>query len=145
MHSVPIQVQWLHLDPNNHVRHSAYFDFGAYARIVLFDSLEMKASLFQKEKFGPILFREEAIFKKEILFEDKIFCHTSIYKATQDFRKWGFRHDLIKVDGTVAATICSDGSWMNTETRKLTSLPAEYIIKMETIKKSQDFEIIANR
>ena len=142
MFCVPIQVQWLHLDPNSHVRHSAYFDFGAYARIVLFDSLGLSRSALQHHKLGIILFREEALFKREIVFGDIMECHVCVYKATQDFSRWGFSHDLIKSDGTLMATICSDGGFINTDLRKLTHLPTEFIGKMDSVSKSDDFQWI---
>jgi acyl-CoA thioester hydrolase len=74
MFRVPIQIQWLHLDPNNHVRHSAYYDFEAYARISLLSTIGLVTQMLKKLHFGPVLFREEAIFKREILFGDEIEC-----------------------------------------------------------------------
>ncbi|MBK8056159.1 MAG: thioesterase family protein [Saprospiraceae bacterium] len=142
MFCVPIQVQWLHLDPNSHVRHSAYFDFAAYARIALFDSMVLNRTSLKHHKLGPILFREEAIFKREILFGDHIECHVCLYKATPDFSRWGFSHDLIKSDGTLMATIFSDGGFINIDLRKLTALPTEFISKMDSVSKSDDFQWI---
>lgn len=142
MFIVPIQVQWLHLDPNNHVRHSAYFDFGAYARIALFDSVGLNRSALKHHRLGPILFREEALFKREILFGDIIECHVWLYKASRDYSKWGFRHDLIKSDGTLTATVFSDGAFMDIDIRKLTHLPDEFIEKMDTVSKSDNFHWI---
>jgi acyl-CoA thioester hydrolase len=139
MFSVPIQVQWLHLDPNRHVRHSAYYDFGAHGRISLMSSLGLDTKKKQAININPILFREEAIFKREILFEDEIVCNTTLYKATKDYNRWGYRHELVKKDGTLAAMIYADGAYMDLLTRKLTHLPEEFAQKFELVPKSADF------
>jgi hypothetical protein len=56
--------------------------------------------------------------------------------------KWGFRHDLIKSDGTLTATVFSDGAFMDIDIRKLTHLPDEFIEKMDTVSKSDNFHWI---
>ena len=33
----PIQIRWADLDPNFHLRHSVYYDYGAYCRIGFFE------------------------------------------------------------------------------------------------------------
>ncbi len=139
MFKVPIQIQWLHLDPNNHVRHSAYFDFGAFARIAFLGSIGLDTSTMKKLHIGPVLFREEAIFKREILFGDEIDCIVTAYKATKNYNRWGFKHDLVKKDGTVAAIVYADGAWLDTQLRKLTDLPAEFLEKMDIIPKDSSF------
>lgn len=139
MFKVPIQIQWLHLDPNNHVRHSAYYDFGAFARIALLSSIGLDTQSMKKQHIGPVLFREEAIFKREILFGDDVECVVSLYKATKNFNRWSFKHELWKKEGTLAAVIYADGAWLDTELRKLTELPAALFEKFNGIPKDSSF------
>jgi acyl-CoA thioester hydrolase len=139
MFKVPIQIQWLHLDPNNHVRHSAYYDFGAYARIAFLSSIGLDTQTMRKLHIGPVLFREEALFKREVLFGDDIDCIVSLYKATKNYNRWGFKHDLVKKDGTLAAIIYADGAWLNTELRKLTELPTTFLEKFDDMPKDNSF------
>jgi len=73
---------------------------------------------------------------------DIIECHVCLYKASPDYSKWGFRHDLIKSDGTLTATVFSDGAFMDIDMRKLTNLPDEFIEKMDTVSKSDNFHWI---
>ena len=44
------KVMWSHLDANMHMRHSAYADFAAQARIAVLDSIGMDYKAFQKLK-----------------------------------------------------------------------------------------------
>jgi acyl-CoA thioester hydrolase len=61
--SKQLSFRWSDLDPNFHVRHSAY-DFGAQHRIEILESLGLTMKVLTGH-FGPILFREECIFRKK--------------------------------------------------------------------------------
>lgn len=91
---------------------------------------------------GPVLFREEAIFKREILFEDQITLDVSLVKTTQDYGRWSLRHHFTKGDGTLAAILNVDGAWIDLNKRKL-ARPNEFISNIfENFPKSSDFQLI---
>ncbi|MDZ7649227.1 MAG: acyl-CoA thioesterase [Cytophagales bacterium] len=81
--SLPIQVRWSDIDQNRHLRHSAYYDYGATVRIDCFSKHGLTNLKFEELRIGPILFREEAIFKREIKFEDSVTIDLMVTKATQ--------------------------------------------------------------
>ena len=60
------QVLWSQIDANMHLRHSAYADVAAQARVMLLESLGLDGKILATEKLGPILFREELIYLKEV-------------------------------------------------------------------------------
>ena len=94
-------------------------------------------------RLGPILFREEAIFKREIVLEDEITIDVEVVRAREDFARWSLRHQFVKADGTVAAIINIDGAWMDLVKRKLT-VPGSFIIDVfNKFPKAADFELIA--
>jgi acyl-CoA thioester hydrolase len=74
----------------------------------------------QELKIGPILFREEAIFRKEIKLEDHIQIDMELVKAHYDYSRWTLRHNFRKKDGTLAAIVAMDGAWIDIEKRRLT-------------------------
>ena len=91
---------------------------------------------------GPILFREEAIFKREILFEDQIKLNVELVKATADLGRWTLRHQFTKGDGTLAAIVTVDGAWIDLAKRKL-AVPNDFIKGIfEDFPKSPDFQLI---
>lgn len=97
---------------------------------------------FEQLMMGPILFREEAIFKREILFEDVITIDVEIVRARNDFSRWSLRHHFRKEDSTLAAIINIDGAWMDLTKRKL-AVPGEIITHVfEQFPKSPGFEVI---
>ncbi len=59
------EMRWSDLDPNFHLRHSVYYDFGAYCRICFLFDNGVTDKLMKELEIGPILFREECVFKRE--------------------------------------------------------------------------------
>jgi acyl-CoA thioester hydrolase len=124
-----IQLRWSDIDPNRHLRHSAYYDFGAAMRIMVLSDAGLTNRKLEELQIGPVLFREEAVFKREIRPEDRLVLDVALVKASADFGRWSLRHNFIKSDGTLAAIINIDGAWMDLVRRKLTT-PPEFIQKI---------------
>ena len=140
--SMPIQLRWSDIDANRHLRHSAYYDFGAAVRVKFLSSRGITSEKLEELKIGPVLFREEAIFKREVKFEDQITIDMQLVKCTPDYGRWSIRHNIVKADGTLAAIINIDAAWIDLVKRKLT-LPPEFILhNFETIPKAPDFQFI---
>jgi acyl-CoA thioester hydrolase len=140
--SLPIQVRWSDIDQNRHLRHSAYYDYGATVRIACFSQHGLTNLKFEELHIGPIVFREEAIFKREIKFEDKITVDMFVTKATSDYSRWSIRHHFFKEDGTLCAIINLDGAWIDVVKRKL-AIPDEFIQTIfQNFPKADNFEQI---
>lgn len=135
-----IQVRWSDLDPNVHLRHSVYYDWGAFCRISFLDESSLSTEVMQSLQIGPILFREECIFKKEIRLGDKVTINLQLTKAKQDYSRWSIRHTVMKNGQTVAAIITVDGAWLDIAKRKLASPPVQVHDVFAAMPKSADFE-----
>ena len=136
-----IEVRWSDLDPNFHVLHSKYYDFGAYCRMAFLVENGLSPAIMVEHKIGPILFREECVFKREIFFGDKVTVNVKVDKVTADFGRWTMTHEIYKNDETLAAIITADGAWLNTSIRKLTVPPALVISLFEIAPKTASFKI----
>ena len=96
-----------------------------------------------KEHFGPIAFREECVFRKEIHLDDEIFISTKIGKMRPDASRWTIVHDLHDLAGTLYAKISIDGAWMDTKLRKLAVPTPSLALKvMNAIPKTDDFILL---
>ena len=135
-----IEVRWADLDPNFHVRHSVYYDWGAYSRICFFQAQGVTTSILLEHSLGPILFREECIFRKEIHFSDKLNIDLQLIKSRDDYSRWSIRHSIYKNTDTLAAIITVDGAWIDTLKRKLAVPPAIAVNMIAEMPKSPDFE-----
>jgi len=143
-YSKTIQIRWADIDQNRHLRHSVYYDFGALVRIDFLSKHGLTSSKMEDLNIGPILFREEAIFRREIRLEDHIDVDFELVKACPDFSRWTLRHHFTKKDGTLAATLVMDGAWIDVQKRKLT-LPDAFVQRaFDAIPKSSDFRVIGN-
>jgi acyl-CoA thioester hydrolase len=120
-----VQVRWSDLDPNVHLRHSVYYDWGAFCRIAFLNEHQLSTELMQRLQIGPILFREECVFKREIRLGDKVTISLQVLKAKKDFSRWTIQHTVVKNADTAAAIITVEGAWLDTAKRKLTIPPAE--------------------
>jgi len=118
-----IQLRWSDLDPNFHLRHSVYYDWGALCRVEFLREFELTARVMQELHFGPVLFREECMFKKEVRDGDKITIDLNLLKAKKDYSRWSIRHHIMKNGDSVSAIVTVDGAWINTIQRKLTLPP----------------------
>lgn len=136
----PIALRWADLDPNFHVRHSVYYDFGAKSRMDFLAELGITSAHFANDHYGPILFREECVFRREIKYGDTIFISTKISKLRKDYARFSFEHEITKEDGTLYAVLTVDGAWMDTVLRKLITPPPYLIEVLEKSPRSASFE-----
>jgi acyl-CoA thioester hydrolase len=140
--SIPIQIRWADIDQNRHLRHSVYYDYGAMARVEFLNNHGLTSAKFEEFHMGPILFREEAIFKREIKFGDSVTVDVEMVKSTDDYARWSMRHNFIKQDGTLATVINIDGAWIDIVKRKLT-VPNTFIRAIfDNLPRSQEYQAI---
>ncbi len=137
---MPVALRWADFDPNFHLRHSVYYDFAATARVEFLSAMGISTRLMIQQHFGPILFREEAIFRREVRPGDNLFINVLITKMRRDASRFSFRHELSREDGTLCATMNVDGAWIDTQLRKLATPPAIVAEGMGNAPKSDDFE-----
>ncbi|MBC7849516.1 MAG: thioesterase family protein [Chitinophagaceae bacterium] len=136
------EIRWSDLDPNFHVRHSVYYDWGAYCRMCFLVELGLSPNVLTEHQFGPILFREECTFRKELRFGDDLTIDLHLVRSRQDFSRWTIRHSLFKNGDVVAAILSVDGAWIDTAKRKLTAPPQIGADVFSQMPKSPDFEWI---
>ena len=136
-----VEIRWSDLDPNFHLRHSVYYDYGAYCRINFLFDTGITEEVLRQHSIGPVLFREECFFKSEIKFGDKVSISLKLRYVSADFRKFSMMHEIFKNDNEPAALIIIDGAWMHTEKRKIVAPPQIVIESLNKIVRTDDFVI----
>ena len=133
------QILWSQIDANRHLRHSAYADFCAQARSNMLTRFGLSLDEFAKNKIGPILFREELIYHREVKLDEyiKVSAELSKYYTLND--RFSFVQQILKSNGQIAATVNVDGAWLDLVTRKLTTLPETWKLIIQNIPKSFDY------
>lgn len=134
------QVIWAQIDANRHLRHSAYADYCAQARSNMLKELGLSLDKFAEDKIGPILFREELIFLREILLDENIRVTVEMTRYNSTNSRFSFRHEIYRSDDTKCAVVNVDGAWMDLTKRKLTNLPEEWKKIVSAIPRSADYQ-----
>ncbi|COZ16268.1 Uncharacterised protein [Mycobacterium tuberculosis] len=105
----------------------------------MLNQLGLSLQEFNKNKIGPILFREELNYLREIGLDEKIKVSVEITKYNTQNSRFSFRHVIYKENGVKAAIVVVDGAWMNIIERKLTSIPDDWKEIIYKIPKSEDY------
>lgn len=138
-YSKKLEIRWADLDPNFHVLHSKYYDYGAYCRMAFLTEHGITPAVMKENNIGPIIFREECIFKREIKFGDELEVFLELSKCNEDASRWSMVHELWINKDTLAALINIDGAWIDTKIRKLASPPEICMHGIKLILKTDNF------
>lgn len=141
-YKVIFKTRWADFDPNNHMRHSAFNDYAAEARVRFFADHKFSISEFNKQNVGPILFSENTNFYREINLSEDITVELLLKGISENGERFKVQHNIFKENGVLAAQIEIFGAWLDLEKRKLTVPPSQIITTFNSLKKSDTFEII---
>ncbi|MEO1052304.1 MAG: acyl-CoA thioesterase [Bacteroidota bacterium] len=136
---------WADLDPNSHMRHTAYNNYAAQVRVNIFSDLGAPVHKMVTMGIGPILFREETKFLKEVLMNETITVDCCIAAMRSNGTKFRFIHNIFKESGEKSAIVVAEGSWLDLNLRKITAPPEEIIHMMHDMPKTEDFEWIPDK
>ncbi len=138
-------VIWADLDPNRHMRHSAYNDYAAQVRLEFFAAFGMDLKHLMALGIGPILFREETRFYKEINMNERITVTFGIKRVRKDGSKWTILHNIFKENNELACAITVDGAWLDLAKRKVAIPPPQLAKILENAPRTEDFEWIPDK
>ena len=133
------EVRWADLDPNGHMRHSAYADYGAQARIGFLTEHGFGLREFQKLHMGPVLFREDLKYLKEIRANERISVTCEAAGLSPNRKHWRIRHRLYRQDGELACVIDCQGAWFDLQSRKVIPASPELESVMKKMPKTGDY------
>jgi len=139
---VEFKTKWSDFDPNRHMRHTAYNDYAAEVRVRFFQEHGLSINEFAKLNIGPILFKEETSFFKEIHIGENINVHMELEGVSNGIERWRFNHQIYNKDGVLSAEIKVYGAWIDLYKRKLTVPPPEFVKIFEDLPKTENFKEI---
>jgi acyl-CoA thioester hydrolase len=121
--TIKSDIRWADIDANFHVLHSRYYDYCADARMKALQSGGITMQLIQQHGVGPVLLREECVFKRELKFGDAIEIRIFLKSVTEDFSRWSFICEIWKNNDILSAVVTVDGAWIDVAKRKLVAPP----------------------
>jgi len=124
MFSQKFTVRWSDLDANAHMRNTAYIEYAMQVRFAFFQANGYSTEAFSQQRFGPVIFREEIVYLKELHMLDEIDVNILLAGLSGDGARFILENHIFRADdGKEAAFIRSEGAWLNLETRKLMPPP----------------------
>ena len=90
---------------------------------------------------GPLLFREEAKFYREMKSGDELTIDVKLSGISKDHRKWSMRHRILRGD-VLCATLDLDGAWLDLRKRRIARPPEKLIERFEALERTEDFQVI---
>ena len=136
---INFKTKWSDFDPNRHMRHTAYNDYAAEVRVRFFQEHGLSMNEFTKLNIGPILFKEETSFLKEINIGENITVKIELEGVSKGAERYRLRHQLYNQEGKLSAEIKVYGAWIDLEKRKLTSLPTKFKSIFQNLPKTSNF------
>ena len=142
---IDFNTKWSDFDPNRHMRHTAYNDYAAEVRVRFFKEHGLSVDEFANLNLGPILFKEETSFYKEIRIGEHITVDMELEGVSKGIERWRFKHQAFNKDGILSAEIKVYGAWLNLTKRKLAIPPRKFADCFDDLPKSENFKEIILR
>jgi acyl-CoA thioester hydrolase len=139
------EVRWADLDPNGHARHTAFMDWATHSRLAAFASQGVTTGRFQELGVGPVIFREETDYLREVGGEDRITVGFEFTGGSPAWKHFRIRHVLTRLDGVHCATVVVRGAWFDLRERKVVVPPEPIALACQALPRSADFEVLGGR
>ena len=139
------EVRWADLDPNGHARHTAFMDWATHSRLAAFANQGVTTRRFQELGVGPVVFREETDYLREVGGEDRITIGLEFTGGSPDWKHFRIRHVLTRLDGVHCATVVVRGAWFNLRERKVVVPPEPIALACQALPRATDFEVLSGR
>ncbi len=144
-YSKTFEVIWADMDPNRHMRHTAYNDYAAQVRVAFMADNGLSLEEMEKLQLAPVLFKEETRFLSEVRMGEKIKVDLQISGLSSDGERWQMVHHIYKANGKLSAIISVDGAWIDMAKRKLKAPPEKFAANFNELPKTADFKEIVKK
>lgn len=135
-------VRWADLDANRHVRNTIFSEFATHTRFRLLESRGFGQERFESLRFGPVMFREEIRYRRELLFGGEATVNVLFAGLSDDGSQWRVHQEVTRPDGKQAAVLTIDGAWIHLDSRKLIAPPGDLLDVLRSLPRTADFEVL---
>ena len=133
------EIRWVDLDPNGHMRHSAYLDYGAQIRLAAMAEYGLSMGEMARQGVGPVLFKEAIEYRREIRAGETVVVGCELTGMSVNGKHWRMRHVIKKHDGEVAAIIEVQGAWLDLKARRVAPAPEAIQALVAKMPRSEDY------
>jgi acyl-CoA thioester hydrolase len=135
---VTIVPRWADIDINQHMRHSAFADWAAYARTEWLNANGLTMPKLVELKMTPVMFEDRTRYFKEILLGERIQIELQLAAGDRDGSRWSLRHTFRR-GSTVCAVYEAKGAWFSIATRRIIPAPPGLLEAYGNLARPDDF------
>lgn len=135
---VTIVPRWADIDLNQHMRHSAFSDWAAYARTEWLNAKGLTMPKLVELRMTPIMFEDRTRYLKEILLGERIHIELQLAGAGRDGSRWFLRH-IFRRGATVCAVYEAKGAWFSIATRRIVPAPPGLLEAYSSLARTDDY------
>ena len=135
---VTIVPRWADIDINQHMRHSAFADWAAYARTEWLNVNGLTIPKLVELKMTPVMFEDRTRYFKEILLGERIQIELQLAAGDRDGSRWSLRHTFRR-GSTVCAVYEAKGAWFSIATRHIIPAPSGLLEAYGNLVRTDDF------
>jgi len=139
------RVSWGHVDGNAHMANTAFLDRAADTRFLFFAEHGFPAPRFLSERIGPVIGREELVYRKELRLLDEFTVNLEMVGLSTDGSRFEIRNTFLNGTGEVAAIVTSEGVWFDLDKRRPRPPPSELDAVQREMPRSEHFKEIPSR
>jgi acyl-CoA thioester hydrolase len=134
-------VGWAHIDFNGHLGNTSYMDLAVDVRMYFFAEHAFPIQEFQRQRFGPVILRDEVEYYREFHLLDQIRITLACAGLSDDCSRFKIRNEFFKENGHRAARLDTTGGWLDLDKRKLIVPPEKLATAMRNMARTEGFEI----
>ena len=135
-------IKWADLDTNGHLRYSVYIDYAVDTQFRSIENHEYGPKKLMELGFGPVVLRMETRYQREVTFDETVVDWLKMMGMSPDGARWKARHDIVKSNGDMAATIKLEGVWVDVRTKQAIAPPPDLLKVLNLIPRTEDFETL---
>ena len=135
-------VGWANVDFNGHLGNTSFMDLAVDVRMFFFSENRFSIHEFQRQRFGPVILKDEIEYFKEFHLLDNIRITFQCAGLSEDASRFKIRNEFFREDGRLAARLNTTGGWLDLDKRKLIVPAAALADAMRSLVQTDDFEVI---
>ncbi|MCI4343238.1 MAG: thioesterase family protein [Thermoplasmata archaeon] len=139
------RVGWGDIDGNGHMGNTAFLDRASDTRVRFFALHGLSVARFAAEHFGPVIVRDELVYRKELRLLDEFTVDLELVGVSGDGLRFQLSNTFRTAAGEVAAEVTSEGVWFDLEQRRPRAPPPEVDAVQREMRRGERFHEIPSR
>lgn len=128
--SVPVVVRGYELDTQGHLNQAVYLQYCEHARWEWLRAAGITQGKLLATGVGPVVLETTIRYQRELRGGDEV--DVTCAWAPGNSKTFGYQHQIVKTDGTVAAEVTGVAALMDLKERRLTAEPEKQIRVLAT-------------